>query len=188
MTEPRASESPKSAYASKPHKVRRLSRTLKRPGITFRPIEGDDIKYAGAAWKLGAFKGLNPVFDREMSPAEFRETFVDIVQTIGSGWTVLADGPKGVRPIGFIFGLVVGNIIVLTRIIPMPWSTLRQRLQGFLAWLNVTRRQSLVFDCAAQSEKRFFEHLCRYGVMKRVGTVDDLTDEPAALFQSRKPK
>jgi hypothetical protein len=166
---------------------RRLSRTLKRPGISFRPIEDEDVKYAGAAWKLGAFKGLNPVFDREMTPAEFRETFIGIVQSVGAAWTVLADGPKGKRPIGFVFGIAAGKVITLTRVVPMPWSTMRQRVQGFIAWLNAVRREYIVFEYARHSERRFWEHVCRYGAMRRVGTILDMEDEPIALFQSRKP-
>lgn len=175
------SASPKSVCASRP----RLSRLLKRPGISFRPIEDDDIKYAGAAWKLGAFKG--PAFGDEMTPAEFRETFTNIVLSLGAAWTVLADSPKGQRPIGFVFGSLAGNTLTLTRIIPMPWSTPRQRLQGFVTWLNAIRRQYLVFQFSKRSEQKFFVHMCKYAVMSRVGTVLEMADEPVALFQSRKP-
>lgn len=135
---------------------------------------------------MGAFKGLNPTFDREMSPQEFREVFTGIVLAVGAAWTILGPGPKGQRPIGFAFGIAGAKLLTLTRVIPMPWATTRQKLQGFLAWLNVTRRQFVVIHYATAKEKPFFEHICRYGAMRRVGTVLDLEDEPLALFQSRK--
>lgn len=149
-------------------------------------MEDDDVKFAGAAWKLGAFKG-GPVFDREMTPQEFRESFTNLVTSLGAAWTVLADGPKGIRPIGMIFGVAAGKVLTLTRAVPMPWSTTRQRVQGFLAWLNAMRRELVVLEYAKHSDKRFWEQMCRYGVMRRVGTIYDMDVEPIALFQSRKP-
>src|SRR5690242_3874394 len=94
------SESPKSASVSRP----RLSRTLKRPGVSFRPIEDDDIKYAGAAWKKGALEGADPIFAREMTPEEFRKTFTDYVLRGGSAWTLMAETSRGRMPAAIVIG------------------------------------------------------------------------------------
>ena len=107
--------------------------------------------------------------------------------SLGAAWTVLAESDKGKRPVGMIFGVLNNKVLTITRVIAMPWASKRQRLQGFLAWLNAMRRELVVFAYLARPEQRLCEHVCKYGAMRRVGTIFDMDTEPVAFFQSRKP-
>lgn len=90
-------------------------------------------------------------------------------------------------PAAIVIGASANGIIAIAAIIWMPWVSLRARLQSIVNWLNVMRRQSVIFEYAKQRHKRLFEHICRYGLMRRVGTIYDMAPEPIAFFQSRKP-
>lgn len=154
--------------------------------MSFRPIETDDIKYAGAAWKKGALKGLDPALDQDMTPEEFRRVFTELVLQNGAAWTIEAKTPRGKMPVGFVFGSLAGGVISVRRAVALPWCSSRMRLQGFLTWVNGIRREFMVLITPPLPEKRFYEQICRYGVMRRVGTLFDMGSEPLALFQSRR--
>lgn len=129
--------------------------------------------------KLGAF-------GEDMSPVEFRERFVRYVLGNGfSGWALIANSPKGHMPIGLALGETRRKLLMLGEIIWFPWASVRNKLEAALTFFNGLRDEMVVMEWAPHSERKSWEHICRYGIMRRVGTVYGMGNEAVAVFQTK---
>jgi len=171
----------KSSSDLKPRPKWRLKKTLKRKP-KFRPTQVEDLKFAWAAYKRGAF---GDIFAEELSPQEFRDAFSnEVTQAYHAIWTLLAD-----KPVGMVFGFwahplpKLAPYLILDRVVWFDWATPRTRVEGAVNFLNETRQDFPMIGFAEGDDKRFFEMICKHGIIRRVGTSHNLSK---AVFETRK--
>jgi hypothetical protein len=156
----------------------RLYRTLKR-AHGFRDFKDEDIKYLWAAEK---FNG------HEVDPEEFKESIYELMNSsYDFAWIIEAIVKNNYRPVGVVFGINSGVFTLLSDTVWFPWASKRNIIEGMVGFINKIRKQMLVLGHIDLKNKPFGEYIARHGIIRRIGTVDDIyKDEPAALFQSRR--
>lgn len=93
---------------------------------------------------------------------------------------------RGLAPVGWMLTKSDGY-----RVEPhvewFPWSSDRAKLEACVAFLNKLRKTHLALLHIHLEERGFFDHMCRYGILRRVGTVQDYfrEDVHAAHYQTR---
>jgi|TARA_Y100000310_G_scaffold20986_1_gene20317 hypothetical protein len=164
----------KSALDWKP----RLKRTLKRK-IGTRFFEAADARIFFGAYKLGAFGGLPSGLDA----GDFKAAVGMLIERSMGLWVIEAD-----RPIGAVFGAAGSEAHHLwVEPVWFPWATPRQRLEGALRFILDNKNEFLIMAAFRQDDKRFAEHLSRYGVMTRIAKVPKwFGEEDGMLFRSIK--
>ena len=156
-----------------------------------RLTDPDDMKYLYAAWRKGT-KPLD-VIEAENDPAAFLEVFTDhAAKRYQVAYTLIATPPgKDTMPVGIVFGIkpFFGHqILWIGDFIWFPWASSRNKLETAVHFLNQMRKDWTVVGFAEPDVIPFFEHVCRYGVSRRAGTLFDLFEEGArGVFQTRKP-
>lgn len=117
------------------------------------------------------------------------DAFVDWLHTYTYVWVLCAPCDGESRPVGLGLGHDIAGYSVagVGRFAWFPWATGRRRIEASVALFNAVRRQAVVMVPCPQKDVPFFTHLAKYGVLRRVGTIHDVDDEPVALFQTRKP-
>lgn len=176
------SKSLKSASGSRQSRANpRLTRTLKR-GASFRPFEEADLKYLWAAYRKGSFREL---FRDETTQQEFTALWTYMFERTDGGVWILESG----KPVGFIGARDRshgGHRVLEPHAQWFPWATPRQRLETIVKYVSEMRKTALLTIFSRMSDKDFYTHVCRYGIARRVGTIDGyFGDDPAALFQSK---
>ena len=150
----------------------RLYRTLKR-NPEFRLLEEKDFKYLWAAYKKGAFGEIKEITPKEFESNIYTMKYADI-------WVV------GNKPIGIIFGNFIGPIEWLDEIIWFPWATKRQILEHSVNFFNKMRKNRLLLWYVVMKEKKFYEHIQKYGIIRKIGHFEGLIEnEPVVMFQTR---
>lgn len=162
--------------------------------MDFRLIDDSDIRFAWAAYKLGAMRDVFP--NDGMSAEEFKEAFQQEVLTkyhIDCAWTLLAETKKGFHPVGFVFGYwshpisVLAPYVVLNVIQWMPWARPRNRVESAVYFFNKIRDEIPMIGYAREPAKKFFETIMKHGIMRRVGTSFNVfPDAPAAVYETRR--
>lgn len=127
--------------------------------------------------------------------------FLQVASTRDAAVTLIADTDEGRIPVGFLGGnMPQDKMLIISEVIWFPEARPRHRIATVANFINELRDEMVVFEYAdnrpasksadGMNSKAFFEHLCRYGIMRRVGTVHDFYGQgnSAALFQSRKRK
>lgn len=154
-----------------------------------------DLKFVFAAWRMGKldFPTFRPDLDdveRASHATEFcRQLHEFLVSNYHRQFALVANSSEGKLPVGFalLFQPHVGSsILIMGDIIWMPWASARNKLETVVHMMNALRRDSVVLEFSPPSEQPFWDHVCRYGVMRRVGTTFDIYAEPAATYQTRK--
>jgi hypothetical protein len=166
----------------------RLSRTLKR-FVEFRPMDDEHVRYVYAAYRKGALDGLSVDFKPEMPAPAFKEAFYGhVARMYDDAWVLYATSQRGAyEPVGYVAVTTtkVAQPLFIADTIWFPWASSRNRIESMVNWINEMRRDNLITEYAQMKDKRFFEHICRHGIMRRVGTKHGLyPDGPAAEFES----
>jgi len=153
------------------------------------------MKYLYASWRMGC-----PVLDKvprlniASGPTVFDPILREHISERYSGsYTMLAKPPdKEFMPVGVAFVITpfFGKPVAWAGdFIWFPWASNRNILESTVNFYNQLRREWTVFGFATEEERPFFEHVCRYGVLRRAGKVFDMMDSGVAtMFQTRKPK
>jgi hypothetical protein len=155
-----------------------------------RLTDADDMKYLYAAWRKGA-KPLDVI--QAETPEEFTEAFADhAAKRYQIAYTMLATPPgKDNMPVGVVFGIKPfydQPVMWIGDFLWFPWASTRNKLEAAVHFFNQMRKECTIIGFCEPVAIPFFEHICRYGVMRRAGTVFDLFEEGArAIFQTRKP-
>jgi hypothetical protein len=171
----------------KPNGIWRLKKTLARR-LEFRPTEVDDVKFAWAGYKQGAFGKLLP---RDFDAAGFRAGFeTEILPKFDALWTLLAETRKGFIPVGMAFGFwphpYVQHFMVLDTFEWFPWATSRNRIESAVNFISKTRTEIPLIGFVRQENKGFLEVLARHGLGRRVGTSHVVfAGEPASVWETR---
>lgn len=167
--------SQKSESSSKP--LPRLSRTLKRkPSI--RLITKDDFKYIWASYRLSQkdHEGLD----------KFKLALDSYLSSRDIIWILESVTSKGRIPVGYLSGEFVGPMLHLDEVQWFNWASKRNKVECSVAGLNEIRKTYVALFLSPMKDKEFFVHIARHGIIRRVGTINDVfVDAPAALFQTR---
>lgn len=156
-----------------------------------RLTDADDMKYLYAAWRLG--NGVLSVIATDNNPEAFTEAFTEHVSVrFQTAYTLIAAPPgKDAMPVGVVFGIkpFYGHAVLwVGDFIWFPWASKRNKLEAAVHFLNQMRKTNTVIGFAETSAIDFFEHICRYGVARRAGTMFDMFEEGArGIYQTRKP-
>ncbi len=120
----------------------------------------------------------------------FRAAITDMLAAlVHAGGDVLMFVNLHEEPIGMV-GVTYGKTGERVRAFPHAvWfqeGTARQRLEVSLRFLLNLKKTHLVVIEAREADWRFFQHLCKYGAIRRVGTIRDAYGEGkrAAIYQS----
>lgn len=170
----------KLASSSKP----RLKRLLKTK-ITFKEPGAEDLRWLWAAYKMGDFDdGIIEGIDQ----ADFAETMTELLSRYTWGSIAMAKipGKEELVPVG-LFVVEGEGRIVMPHVRWFSWAKPRVRLAGAASFLIELKKDVIGIVYAKMNEKRFFEQLCRYGIIRRVGHIHNFFDEneTAVLFQTR---
>ena len=172
---------------SKPNSLRR-SRALKRGGSELLPISEGHFKYAWAAYKRGVF---SDAFPEGLDAADFTAHLADTVLTVermgGEVITAIADTPKGHIPVG-ITTIEYQGEKAFPHVVWFPEASHRNKLELGLTLFIALKDKHLVLVTAKtpRNEKsadvKYFEHLGKYGVLRRAGTIWGYFGEDSAVI------
>lgn len=156
----------------------------------FRPATQDDVKWLYAAYRKS--NDAQRIGLREgMTPVEFDAEIPRIAPPHWAHWMLLGPvvGKEGLTPIGLMTGEPWGGRRIRVGIWLFPWASPRNRLVSLVNVANRMRGMSLVIAAVRRKDLRLADHICRYGIAKRAGTIhgwfDDGDDKDAALFQTK---
>lgn len=160
----------------------RLSRLLGKRDVRLDVMEESDIKYLWAAYNKGMWDG---VIEFGLS----KDEFVDVVyQGLAlSDAIFLISGKNSVGNIGVLtikpifFGQ---KLYHRPHIDFFPWATDRNKLEACAESIVDLRKQySLLIDCDKETNIKFVTHVAKYGILRRVGKLDQIDGE-VYLFES----
>ncbi len=162
--------------------------TLKRSPVV-RPLVEADLKWLGAAWRKGALDGLGgPFADRSLSAEAFVEEARAALGRAAALW--MLEAPVGGRtvPVGLVVGAVAEHRLE-PHVCWFPWSSLRNRLECTVKFLNLARRDFLVIVVHRPDQARFFEAVAAHGLLRRLGVVPGYYADasPAMVWWGRRP-
>lgn len=143
-----------------------------------RPVEIEDLPYCWAAYRRGVSFELPDGLDK----ANFTEQLTSMILAHYGVWTLLAKS----MPVGLVFGSIAAFlsrpeslVVQLGGAIWFPEATSRNKVEVMVSLLNGLRDVPAWFIWVTTIEhKAFAVHMCRYGIARRIGTLEDL-----AMFQ-----
>ena len=162
----------------------RLSKTLGRQ-VEIRPIEGDDVKYAWAAYRKGELSAMG--FVEGLEAPQFKDAFeAYVLLNARAAWTISAQTRNGFVPIGFVLGdwAPQGAFMMIIGIAWFPWASRRNIVEGTVAFFNSIRKEIGWMGFATREHKRIYDVCCMHGIMNRVGT-SLRTGQPIAVYEGR---
>jgi len=181
---PPQKEKAKPKKQGKKHNLKR-SRALRRKGFEFQPFDSEHIPYAWAAYKRGCFKEVGDI-PEDMDASAFSAWIVNwIWASQFEAVTFLAKTPDhGVIPVGIVVIQYLGQI-ALPHAVWFNEASARNRVETSLAFLVELKKRFDVLITARGKNRRFFLHLCDYGVLRKVGLLKEWVEgESTTLFQT----
>ena len=139
-------------------------------------MDDEHLRYAFVAYKKGALDHIGEQFkSHEMTPAEFKDAFIEhSALRYDDAWVFYATSRRGeYEPVGYISITRTKFIdpVFIVDIVMFPWASTRNKLESIANWVNDMRRLvGVTYFAPYGDEKRFCEHLCRHGIVRRVGT------------------
>ena len=118
---------------------------------------------------------FNGAIPGDLDSHDFSRWMDDELKTIRKGgkdvFTVIAQTPKNGRiPIGLaVLGYDAHH--ALPNIVWFPEATPRNKLEALALGLIELKKQCLAIITCSDTERVLFDHLCRYGVLRKVGHV-----------------
>lgn len=142
----------------------------------------EDIKYFYASYKKSGHD--------DKTPLEFKNELLRHIQTSYDDAFVMMARVEGKKEVvGGFFSQYAGPLMVVGDITWFPWASKRNRVESMVNAINELRKERLMIFISTLKDKRFYEYICRHGILSRIGHIQELyKDEPAVMFQSRAPK
>ncbi|KKL07547.1 hypothetical protein LCGC14_2584940 [marine sediment metagenome] len=177
---------------SPPHKLNSLrrSRALKRGGAKLVPLAEDHFPFAWAAYRRGTFKHI-PDFPEGLDAAEFTARLADTALTVArmGGEVVVATArtPQGEIPLA-LTTVEYSDGKAFPHAVWFPEASYRNKLELGLMLFIALKEHHLVLVTAQtprgekSSDVKFFEHLGKYGVLRRAGTIWGYFGEDSAVI------
>jgi hypothetical protein len=167
-----------------------LKRTLGAGAFAREPGDAD-FKWLWAGYRLGSFP--TTFFEPGLGQRPFAERLAMVLRSVGYSAILVAKTDKGMIPVGIVLGEVKTRNpphrpVIEPHVVWFKWAPLRPRLQAAVRFLHDVRREYFVVIYAETKDKAFFIHLCRYGLLQRVGTLVGFFEggrTDCALFQGR---
>lgn len=68
-----------------------------------------------------------------------------------------------------------------------PWASPRNKIEGTMKFLNVMRKAWTTIIYSEETNRKFFKHIEKYGVIRQVGKIHNYfpNGEDASVFQTR---
>ena len=158
----------------------------------FRPIEIEDIKYLWAAYKSGSLSTIGMNFDKEMTPAEFKDAIEHhILSSFHAAWALFGPTKMGFIPTGFVFASWAPNaqFMIVSVATFMPWASKRNIIECSVDFLSNVRKEFQLQFYASPEHKRLYEICAIHGAVRRVGTsYVAIPGQIAAVFKTASPK
>lgn len=153
------------------------------------PLSEDHFPYAWAAYKRGSFD-KSPLFPKDMDVAEFTAKLADITMGMMREGHEMAVGLAQIPVV--LISIEYNDNVAVPHAAWFPEATPRNKLELALKLFIDLKKGHLVLTniISPKSEKstdvKFHEHLCNYGVLRRVGTIRDYygANMNGVLFQS----
>lgn len=129
-------------------------------------------------------EALSPVFGADMDMNDFKELFVETVETSGNMiWTLCAPVPnKSVMPVGIVYGLVRDRIIHDVHAIWFPWATPRCIFEAAKEFFERVRKDFFIKVFVDETVEKFFDGLASTGVIRRGCRHHGLYPGKAAIY------
>ena len=139
------------------------------------------MKWLWAAYRRGVFAHL-PEFKDGMDTFQFQNTFLvmlgdRILGRGGEAWIFLGKTQRGEIPIGLAVGVPGEHKHLEPHVFWFPEASPRNKLECILKWLIDFKSDWRVDIWAKQPSWKFFDHLCKYGVLRPVGKYRDCFDD-----------
>ena len=130
--------------------------------------------------------------DAGLAPEDFTVAFEATVPARYSGaWLLFAGAGK---PVGLILAFfshpdpALAPFMIVGDIIWFPWASCLQRVEAAVGFFNEARKEVPMVEYAMPKDRRFFEMICKHGIMRRIGTSHNVyAGEPAVMFETRAP-
>jgi hypothetical protein len=139
------------------------------------------MPYLWAAYKRGVFSHL-PEFTADLSPDDFRKLMFavigNVLQSGGDAWMFYG---KLVHPVGLVVGFVSGKRME-PHVFWFPEATPRNKIECALKWLRDMKDKYRLFIFAEPVNWNYFDHLCKYGVIRSVGKYRNFSDNGDAML------
>lgn len=99
----------------------------------------------------------------------------------------LKPGEVGDGMVGIVFASIK-NELMEPHAIWFQWATRRNIMETAVRFFVETRKEFKVIVFSKPETRTFFTHLCKYGLLRRVGTFKNFfpDDDDAAIFQGRR--
>lgn len=161
-----------------------------RRGPWNRPASREDLKWFYAGYRMGAF---GDEIEEGLAPDEFAEVIEARAGMVDQVFSLFAPGHREGQPSGLVTAAIDSQANIHVHAIWMPWASPRNKLEAALQFVRDIGRDANVLIHAPFETKGFFERLCNYGVLEKVGHVKRYfaAEGPvfnkgrAVLFQSR---
>lgn len=170
------------------------SRAFKRGGIDLVPLSEEHFPYAWAAYRRGSFDG-SPLFPADMDVAEFTAKLAGLsMEMMRAGHEVaIGQARKGEETIPVcLISIEYSPTVAAPHAAWFPEASSRNRLElGLKLFISLKKQHLVLTNIKSQKgeksvDVKFHEHLCKYGVLRRVGTIRDYygPNVNGVLFQS----
>ena len=112
-------------------------------------------------------------FKEGLAPAEFSEAVKDSVRNLlilgGDAFIAISKTTRGEIPIG-LCAMTMSQGQAWPHVFWFPEATIRGRLECTLKFLVALKEKVNVVIPSPSGDVAFFDHLCKYGVLRRIGT------------------
>ncbi len=154
----------------------------------------EHLPYYWAAYKLGCFEIVDDVFKQALSQEEFAEalnSFIAINHL--TPYTFFAEVSGKIRAVGCGFFWVRGRIFQTENLIWFKWASKRIILESYVNFISKMRKlvyadtdkTYVILEYAREKDRPYFDHVCKYGVMHRVGTSYEIYhNEKCCIYES----
>ena len=141
----------------------------------------DDLKFLWAAYRKGTFQ-----LEEDLTQGMFKDALANHLAAFNAIYILLARVQDGQRPVGLVACHDQGYRLE-PHVIWFPWASDRNKLESTLNFCNKIRVTRVMILFAPQKDTPFFEHVSRYGVLQRRGTISRFFEDGqfAAIFQTR---
>jgi len=131
-------------------------------------------------------KLVTDVFDGEPDKDGFAAVFEGLLASNYEVWVMESDTAQGKVPVGFAVGRpFLHGTTLLGSMTWFPWASKRNVYESTVKLLSNLRKDRKMIMHVEFKDKKFAEMVARHGVIRRVGTLYGILDEPVTVFQSR---